>query len=90
VSAPGVYRPFFEAVYRAVVRDALGLPNPLGSVELCNATSKAGLDGSVYIAVETRELCRPEVEAAPVSPYTAALIALAAAAAAAVALRRRK
>jgi len=38
--------------------------------------------------VETRELCRPEVEAAPVSPYTAALIALAAAAAAA--LRRRK
>jgi len=90
VSAPGVYRPFFEAVYRAVVRDALGMPNPLATARLCNATSKAGLDGSVYIAVETRELCRPEVEAAPVSPYTAALIALAAAAAAAVALRRRK
>jgi len=90
VSAPGVYRPLFEAVYRAVVRDALGMPNPLGSVRLCNTTSKAGLDGSVYIAVETRELCRPEVEAAPVSPYTAALIVLAAAAAAAVVLRRRK
>jgi len=90
VSAPGVYRPFFEAVYRAVVRDALGMPNPLATARLCNATSKAGLDGSVYIAVETRELCRPEVEAAPVSPYTAALIALAAAAAAAVVLRRRK
>jgi len=90
VSAPGVYRPFFEAVYRAVVRDALGMPNPLATARLCNATSKAGLDGSVYIAIETRELCRPEVEAAPVSPYTAALIALAAAAAAAVALRRRK
>ncbi len=89
VSAPGVYRPFFEAVYRAVVRDALGLPNPLATVRLCNATASAGLDGSVHIAVETRELCRPEVEAAPVSPYTAALIALAAAAAAA-ALRRRK
>jgi hypothetical protein len=89
VSAPGVYRPFFEAVYRAVVRDALGVPNPLATARLCNATSKAGLDGSVYIAVETRELCRPEVEAAPVSPYTAALIALAAAAAAAVVLRRK-
>jgi len=72
-----------------VVRDALGMPNPLATARLCNATSKAGLDGSVYIAVETRELCRPEVEAAPVSPYTAALIALAAAAAAVV-LRRRK
>ena len=88
VSAPGVYRPFFEAVYRAVARDALGMPNPLATARLCNATAPAGLDGSVYIAVETRELCKPEVEAAPVSPYTAALIALAAAAA--VALRRRK
>jgi len=90
VSAPGVYKPLFEAVYRAVVRDALGVPNPLATARLCNATSKAGLDGSVYIAIETRELCRPEVEAAPVSPYTATLIALAAAAAAAAALRRRK
>jgi hypothetical protein len=88
VSAPGVYKPFFEAVYRAVVRDALGLPNPLGSVELCNATAPAGLDGSVYITVETRELCTPEVRTSPIGPYTAALIALAAAAA--VALRRRK
>jgi hypothetical protein len=85
----GVYRPLFYAVYRTVARDALGVPNPLATVKLCNAAAQAGLDGSVVVAAYTRELCRPAVEAFPISPYTAAGAA-AAATAAALALKKRK
>jgi hypothetical protein len=86
---PGVYRPLFYAAYRAVARDALGVPNPLATVRLCGAAAQAGLDGSAVVAAYTRELCQPAVEAFPISPYTAAGAA-AVAAAAALALKRRK
>jgi len=86
-TSPGVYRPLFYAVYKTAVRDVLGVPNPLATVKLCNATAQAGLDGSAVVAAYTRELCQPTVEAFPISPYTAAG---AAAPAAALALKKRK
>jgi hypothetical protein len=88
-TGPGVYRPLFYAVYRTVVRDVLGVPNPLGTVKLCNATAQAGLDGSAVVAAYTRELCRPTVEAFPISPYTAAGAA-AVATVAVLGLKKRK
>jgi hypothetical protein len=88
-SNPGVYKPLFYAMYRTVARDALGVPNPLATVRLCDATAQAGLDGSAVVAAYTRELCQPAVEAFPISPYTAAGAA-AAATAAALALKKRK
>jgi hypothetical protein len=88
-SNPGVYKPLFYAVYRTVARDALGVPNPLATVRLCNATASPLPDGSAVVAAYTRELCQPAVEAFPISPYTAAGAA-AGATAAAVVLRRRK
>jgi hypothetical protein len=87
VTGPGEHRPLFRARYRAAARDALGVPNPLALARLCNATARAGADGSLEVVTLTREACTPEVEAAPVSPYTAA--ALSAPALAARALRRR-
>jgi hypothetical protein len=89
VASPGIYRPRFEATYRTVVRDALGLPNPLGSVELCNATAPAGLDGSAVVTIHTNDLCTPNVRTTPVGPYTIAIIALATVTAT-VALKKRK
>jgi hypothetical protein len=89
VASPGIYRPRFEATYRTVVRDALGLPNPLGSVELCNATAPAGLDGSAVVTINTDAPCTPKVRTTPVGPYTIAIIALATVTAA-VALKKRK
>jgi hypothetical protein len=86
---PGVYKPLFYAVYRTVARDALGVPNPLATVKLCNATASPLLDGSAVVATYTRELCQPAVEAFPISPYTAAGAA-AVATAAALALRKRR
>ena len=77
-SNPGVYRPLFHAVYKTAVRDVFGVPNPLGTVKLCNATAQAGLDGSAVVAAYTRDLCQPAVEAFPISPYTAAAVATAA------------
>jgi hypothetical protein len=88
-TSPGVYRPLFYAVYKTAVRDALGVPNPLATVRLCNAAAQAGLDGSAVVTAYTRELCRPTVEALPISPYTAAGAA-AVATATALALRKRK
>jgi len=88
-SNPGVYKPLFYAVYKTAVRDMLGVPNPLATVKLCNATAQAGLDGSAAVATYTRELCQPTVEAFPISPYTAAGAA-AVATAAALALKKRK
>jgi hypothetical protein len=90
VASPGIYRPRFEATYRTVVRDALGLPNPLGSVELCNATAQAGLDGFAVVTIHTDGHCTPKVRTTPVGPYTIAIIALATVAATAVALKKRK
>jgi hypothetical protein len=78
VTSPGVYTLLFYAVYKTVVRDALGVPNPLATVKLCNATAQAGLDGSAVVATYTRELCQPAVETFPISPYTAAAVATAA------------
>ena len=88
-SNPGVYRPLFYAVYRTAVRDVLGVPNPLATVRLCNATASPLPDGSAVVAAYTRELCQPTVEAFPISPYTAAGAA-AVAVAAAFALRKRR
>jgi hypothetical protein len=85
----GVYRPLFYAVYRTVARDVLGIPNPLATVKLCNATASPLPDGSAVVAAYTRELCQPTVEAFPISPYTAAGAA-AVATAAALALKKRK
>jgi hypothetical protein len=85
-SNPGVYKPLFYAVYKTAVRDALGVPNPLATVKLCNATASPLPDGSAVVTAYTRELCRPTVEAFPISPYTAA----GAATAAALALKKRK
>jgi len=90
VEGPGVYKPLFEATYRTVVRDALGLPNPLGSVELCNATAQAGLDGSAIVAVRTDGPCMPKVMTTPVGPYTIAIIVLVTVAATTVALKKRR
>jgi hypothetical protein len=88
-SNPGIYRPLFYAVYRTAVRDALGVPNPLGMVRLCDAAANPLPDGSAVVMAYTRELCQPTVEAPPISPYTAAGAA-AVATAAALALKRRK
>jgi hypothetical protein len=88
-AGPGVYKPLFYAVYRTVARDSLGVPNPLATAKLCNATAQAGLDGSAVVAAYTRELCQPTVEAPPISPYTAAGAA-AVATTAALALKRKK
>jgi len=89
-AGPGVYRPLFEATYRTVVRDALGLPNPLGSVELCNATAQADLDGSAIVAVRTDGPCMSKVRTTPVGPYTIAIIVLVTVAATTVALNKRR
>ncbi len=86
-TSPGVYRPLFYALYRTTVRDVLGVPNPLATVKLCNATANPLPDGSAIVTAYTRELCQPAVEAFPISPYTAAG---AAALAAAFVLKRRK
>jgi hypothetical protein len=88
-SNPGVYKPLFYAVYKTAVRDVLGVPNPLATVKLCNATASPLPDGSAVVAAYTRELCQPAVEAFPISPYTAAAAA-AVATAAVFALRKRK
>jgi len=88
-SNPGVYRPLFYAVYKTAVRDVFGVPNPLGTVRLCNATASPLPDGSAVVAAYTRELCQPAVEALPISPYTVAGAAVAATAAA-LALKKRK
>jgi hypothetical protein len=88
-SNPGVYKPLFYAVYRTVARDALGVPNPLATVKLCNTTAQAGLDGSATVSTYTKEVCEPAVEAFPISPYTVAGAA-AVATAAALALKKRK
>jgi len=88
-SNPRVYRPLFYAVYRTVARDVLGIPNPLATVRLCNATASPLPDGSAVVAAYTRELCQPTVEAFPISPYTAAGAA-AVATAVVLILRRRK
>jgi hypothetical protein len=89
VTGPGVYRPLFYAVYKTAIKDMLGIPNPLATVRLCNATAQAGPDGSAVVAAYTRELCQPAVEAFPISPYTAAGAA-AVATAAALALKKRR
>jgi len=89
VRGPGEYRPLFLAVYRTAARDALGVPNPLALARLCNATARAGADGSIEVSAYTRSPCEPRIEAAPVSPYTAAALSAPALALAARALRRR-
>jgi hypothetical protein len=69
-----------------VARDVLGVPNPLATVKLCNATAQAGLAGFVEVGTHTEELCQPAVEAFPISPYTAAAVATAAT----LALKKRR
>ncbi len=88
-TSPGVYKPLFYAVYKTAVRDALGVPNPLATVKLCDATASPLPDGSAVVATYTRELCQPAVGAFPISPYTAAGAA-AVATAAALALKRKR
>jgi hypothetical protein len=88
-AGPGVYKPLFYAVYKTAVKDVLGVPNPLATVRLCNATASPLPDGSAVVAAYTRELCQLTVVAFPISPYTVAGAA-AVATAAALALRKRK
>ena len=52
-------------MYRTVVRDVLGVPNPLGTVKLCGTVAQVSLNGFVVVATYTRELCQPIVEASP-------------------------
>jgi hypothetical protein len=85
-TSPGVYRPLFYAVYKMAVRDVLGMPNPLATVKLRNATAQAGLDGSAVVTAYTKELCQPTVETPPFSTCTAAV----AATATAIALKKRR
>ncbi len=67
-TSPGVYRPLFYAVYKMTVRDVLGMPNPLATVKLRNATAQAGLDGSAIVTAYTKELRQPTVETPPSAP----------------------
>jgi hypothetical protein len=90
VTTPGIYKPLFYAVYRTAVRDVLGIPNPLATARLCNATAQAGLAGFIVVETYTQELCQPTVEASPISPYTAAGAAAVATTAALVLKKRRK
>jgi hypothetical protein len=49
-TSPGVYKPLFYAVYKMAIRDVLGMPNPLATAKLRNATAQLGLDGSAAVA----------------------------------------
>jgi len=89
VTGPGNYAVYYTAVFEGVARDALGVPNPLAVARLCNAAARAGWDGKFRVEAETEDPCRAEVEAPPVSPYTAAM-AVAATATAVAAARRIK
>jgi hypothetical protein len=86
-TSPSVYRPLFYAVYKMAVRDVLGVPNPLATVKLRNASAQAGLDGSAIVTAYTKELCQPTVETpSPFSTCTAAVVATATA----IALKKRR
>lgn len=88
VRGPGDYAVRYVAVFQGVARDVLGVPNPLAEISLCNATARPGLDGRFNVSAEADGLCRAEVKASPVSPYTAAAVAIPSATA--LALRRRR
>jgi len=90
VRGPASVRPRYTAYYYAQFSDALGLPNPWASVELCGQRFAADEAGRVYSRVETDSLCEVRAEAPPLGPYSLAVIGAVAAAATAVAVRRLK
>jgi len=90
VRGPASLKPRYTAYYYAQLSDALGLPNPWASVELCGRLFAADEAGRAYAVVETDERCMPKVDAPPLGPYSLAIIGAVAAVAVAVAARRLK
>jgi len=90
VRGPVSIRPNYTAYYYAQFSDALGLPNPWASVELCGRRFAADEAGRAYAVVETDSLCEVRTEAPSLGPYSLAIIGAVAAVAVAVAARRLK
>jgi len=90
VRGPTSARPKYTAYYYAQFSDALGLPNPWASVELCGRRFAADEAGRVYAVVETDMRCEVRAEAPPLGPYSLATIGVVAAVTAAVVARRLK
>jgi len=88
VRGPASLKPKYAAYYYAQFNDALGLPNPWASVELCGRRFAADEAGRAYAVVETDERCEVKAEAPPLGPYSLALVGAAAAVAAVVAVKR--
>jgi len=90
VRGPLSVKPKYTAYYYVQFNDALGLPNPWVSVELCGRRFATDEVGRVYAVVETDERCMPKANAPPLGPYSLAIIGVVAAIAAVVAARRLK
>jgi len=90
VRGPVSAKPRYAAYYYAQFSDALGLPNPWASVELCGRRFAADYSGAVSAVAETDERCGVRAEAPPLGPYSLAIIGAVAAVAVAVAARRLK
>jgi len=93
VRGPTSFKPRYTAYYYAQFSDALGLPNPWASVELCGRRFAADGAGGVYAVADTDSPCEVRAESPPLGPYSLAVIGVITAAAAAVAvarLRKRK
>jgi len=90
VREPLSVRPKYTAYYYAQFRDALGLPNPWASVELCGRRFAADHAGAVSATTETDALCEVKAEAPPLGPYSMAIIGAVAAVATVAARRLRK
>jgi len=88
VKEPTSLKPRYTAYYYAQFKDALGLPNPWASVELCNQRFAADEAGRVYARVETDSLCEVRAVAPPLGPYSLAIIGALATVATVVAARR--
>jgi hypothetical protein len=82
VRGPAAVKVNYTASLYREFRDALGLPNPTASVELCGRRFTADAAGRLYATVETDRECQPKFEAWPLSPYTLAILAAAVAVAA--------
>jgi len=88
VKGPTSARPKYTAYYYAQFGDALGLPNPWASVELCGWRFAADEAGRAYAVVETDTRCEVRAEAPPLGPYSLAIIGAVAALAAVAAVGR--
>jgi hypothetical protein len=90
VRGPAAVKVNYTASLYREFRDALGLPNPTASVELCGRRFTADAAGRLYATVETDRECQPKFEAWPLSPYTLAILAAVVAVAAALAAKRAR